>query len=96
MLTEEEISLQIGVAVPYLDEYINALVNAGLLIKKSDKYSTNVIIFTRQLRDELASKKAPMINEISDKLYNLSSQMKEKYAVLIIRAVKQTEIHSYG
>lgn len=69
MLTEEEISLQIGVAVPYLDEYINALVNAGLLIKKSDKYSTNVIIFTRQLRDELASKKAPMINEISDKLY---------------------------
>jgi len=78
LLTEEEISLQIGVAVPYLDEYINYLADAGLLIKKGDKYSTNIIIFTKQLRDELANKKAPMTNETADKLYEFITANEEK------------------
>ena len=78
MLTEEDISLQIGVALPYLDEYINSLIDAGLLIKKGGKYSTNIIIITNQLRDELASKKAPLINEISDKLYEFILANEEK------------------
>lgn len=77
-LTEEDISLQIGVAVPYLEEYINSLMDAGLLIRKGSKYSTNIIIFTNQFISELESKNTALTNEMANKLYTYITNNEDK------------------
>lgn len=69
-LTEEELSLQIGVAVPYLEAELGILTDAGLLIRKGGRYSTNVIIITRQLQQEIASKTAELQETIADRIYS--------------------------
>lgn len=55
-LTGEEIALQIGVALPYLEKEIDSLIEAGLIIKNGNKHTTNVIILTKEYHDEVKSK----------------------------------------
>ncbi|MDF2543018.1 MAG: polymerase, sigma-24 subunit, subfamily [Herbinix sp.] len=77
-LTEEEISLQIGVALPYLEKEISTLLKAGLIIKNGYKYSTNIIIFTKEFKNELDSKIMKRQEDIADKLYRYISDNEEK------------------
>ena len=64
--TAEEISLHIGVAVPYLEKYINNLCEKELLVKKGSKYETAVIIFTKELLNEAYTKTLSVKYEIAD------------------------------
>jgi RNA polymerase sigma factor (sigma-70 family) len=77
-LTGEEISMQIGVALPYLEAEISTLVNAGLLMKNGYKYSTNIIILTKEFKIELESKIEEKQEVIADKLYNFIINNEEK------------------
>ena len=69
-LTAEEISLQIGVALPYLEAELKMLENAGLLIQKSGRYTTNIIIFSNEFKSEFTAKIQKQQEEIADKIYN--------------------------
>lgn len=77
-LTEEEISLQIGVALPYLETEIKLLVDSGLLIRKGNKYNTNIIIFTKEFKTELATKIEKQQETIADILYDFIITNEEK------------------
>lgn len=64
--------------MPYLEDYIKSLTEAGILIRKGNKLSTNIIIFTNQFKNELTSKASPFINEIADKLYEFIINNEDK------------------
>ena len=62
--TAEEISLQIGVAVAYLEKDLKELCETKLLIKKGGKYETNILIFTKEFLEEEYAKTLPAQHEI--------------------------------
>jgi len=77
-LNAEEISLQIGVALPYLEAEIKILEKAGLLIQKGSRYSTNIIIFTNEFKIELSAKIESKQELIADTLYNFIVDNEDK------------------
>ncbi|MCL2774289.1 MAG: sigma-70 family RNA polymerase sigma factor [Oscillospiraceae bacterium] len=71
--TAEEISLQIGVAVPYLERDLKKLCEKDVLIQKGGKFETNIVIFTKEFSKESYEKIFPIqceIAEIIDKCLN--------------------------
>ncbi|MCL2519250.1 MAG: sigma-70 family RNA polymerase sigma factor [Oscillospiraceae bacterium] len=64
--TAEEISLQIEVAVPYLEKDLKKLCEKELLIKKGGKYETNIVIFTKEFFQESNEKRLPMQRELAE------------------------------
>ena len=64
--TAEEISLQIGVAVPYLEKDLKKLCEKELLIKKSGMYETNILIFTKEFLEEEYEKTLPAQRELAE------------------------------
>lgn len=65
-LTGEEISLQIGVALPYLESELYTLVNAGILLKRGNRYTTNIVIMSKDFSREVSSKLADIQDKIAD------------------------------
>jgi hypothetical protein len=63
--TAEEISLQIGVAVPYLEKDLKNLCAKGLLINKGGKYETDIVILTKEFSEESDEKTLPVHREIA-------------------------------
>jgi len=64
--TVEDISLQIGVAVPYLERDLKKLCEKDLLIQKGGKYETNIIIFTKEFSEEADGKTLPLKREMAE------------------------------
>lgn len=67
-LTEEEIALQIGVSLPYMENDIKVLTDAWLLKKEGRRYRTNIILLSDEFEREKASKLLPLQQEIARKL----------------------------
>ncbi len=63
-LSEQEIALQIGVSLPYIEQDIKLLTDAWLLVKKGTRYRTNLIIIT----EEFDREKAGVIQPIQEKI----------------------------
>ena len=73
-LTEEEISLQLGVALPYMEEEFQPLLDAGMLIKQGRKYSTGLLIISREVRDEIQRKTASQVRAIANTVSSFIDQ----------------------
>ena len=67
-LTEEEIALQIGVSLPYIENDIQKLTDVWLLKKDGRRYRTNIILFTSDFETEKSAKCLPFQKEIAEKL----------------------------
>lgn len=52
-LTPQQISLEIGIPLPYLDDEIQALADKQILVAEGFRYKTNVIIITADCRREM-------------------------------------------
>lgn len=65
-LTEEEIALQIGVSLPYIEDDIKKLTDTWLLKKDGNYYRTNIIILTEDFDREKASEILPFQKEIAN------------------------------
>lgn len=72
-LTQEQISLETGIPLPYMDSEINALTEKGILIREGTHYKANIIILTAECMDEIIRNSAPchkesaeLINEFVD------------------------------
>ena len=63
--TAEEISLQIGVAVPYLEKDLKALCAHNVLVCRGGRYETAVVIFTKKFAAEADPKMLPFQQEIA-------------------------------
>ncbi len=51
--TAEELSLALGVAMPYMENELNFLMEGELLLLERGKYRTNLIILTREIQERL-------------------------------------------
>jgi hypothetical protein len=69
-LTAEEISLQLGVAVPYLESDLEQMETHGLLKKQGNKYAVNIVIFTKEFAAEEHQKTAHLQREVAEILEN--------------------------
>jgi len=67
----EDISLQIGVAVPYLEMFLEQLHEKNLLVYEKGKYETNIVIFTREYYEESDAKTLPVQREVAGIIENL-------------------------
>lgn len=68
--TMQELSLALGIAMPYLEDYVEGMTEATLMIKKGDKpetatYETNFVIISaesmRKMNDKLAKIQKPFV-----------------------------------
>ena len=51
--TAEELSIELGVALPYMEDELNLLTNATLLKKKGNKYETNIFIVSARAQEKI-------------------------------------------
>lgn len=51
-LTAEQIALEVGVGLPYMEDDLDALTEIGILRKEGRRYRTEIIIFTEAFVDE--------------------------------------------
>lgn len=77
-LTAEQISLEIGVSLPYIEEDIRILAEYELLLKEGNKYYTNVLIFTDELSAEIERKTKNLRDEIAKKIKAAVTENEEK------------------
>lgn len=73
-LTAEQISLEIGVSLPYMEDKLNELYEYELLKKDGSRYYTNLVIFTRDFANEVNAKTAALREHIADILVNAISE----------------------
>lgn len=80
-LTAEELSVELGVSMPYLEDEIEILESAGLLKKNGNKYQTNLVIITDEYEKEFNRSTAhiydPLSNELFEKTTALLPQIRE-------------------
>lgn len=58
-LTREQISLETGIPLPYLDSEISALAEKEILLQEGPRYKANIIILTTECADEILQSAAP-------------------------------------
>ena len=63
--TADEISLQLGVAVPYLHKDLKELCESGVLLHRGGRYETAVVIFTKDFTIEAQAKTRLLQQEIA-------------------------------
>lgn len=82
-ITAEQISLEIGIPLPYIEDKLSELYEYELLKKVGNRYYTNIIIFTQDFLNEVMTKTA---------------DLKERVAELIIESIEknETEIRNIG
>ncbi len=51
--TAEELAMEIGVALPYMEEELSTLVNATLMKKNGNKYETNIFIVSAEAQEKI-------------------------------------------
>ena len=53
--TAEELAMEVGVALPYMEEELSALVKATLMKKNGNKYETNIFIVSAEAQEKIYS-----------------------------------------
>ncbi len=69
-LSAEQISLEIGVALPYMEDKLNELLEYELIKKDGNRYYTNIVIFTEDFTNEVTIKTMALRERIADILKN--------------------------
>ena len=67
-LTAEEISLELGIALPYIEDILKQLVDCDVLRSEGRKYYTNIVIFTADCAVEVTKRTREYRNKITDTL----------------------------
>lgn len=73
-LSAEQISLEIGVALPYMEDKLQELCEFDLLKKDGNRYTTNIVIFTQEFVCEVGAKTDELKEHIADILMNFISE----------------------
>ena len=90
-LTAEQISLEIGVALPYMEDKLNELSHFHLLLKDGNYYSTNIAIFTEDFTKEVESKTMALQEKIADILMQTISQYEAQIKEYVFSNIKISE-----
>ncbi len=74
-MTDRELSLELGVAMPYLEDELKELVDAGVLLKRGDKFSTNLVILTKDFEKDLENKTKGFFVKNSTDVFELTKSI---------------------
>ena len=74
-VTIQELSIELGVAVVYLEDEIELLMRHDIIRKIGDKYQTNIIIFTDDYEKELATKIKPVYEKAAEQFNSKLSEL---------------------
>ncbi len=64
--TSEELSMEIGVALPYMEEELSALVDATLMKKNGNRYETNLFIVSAEAQEKIYSHLRSITPELTE------------------------------
>ena len=78
-LTVQQISLETGVPLPYLDDEIKDLEDKQIVLRNGNHYTANVIIITSECADETERAAAKYHEMIADKMETFIRDKKEEY-----------------
>ncbi|MBE6561272.1 MAG: sigma-70 family RNA polymerase sigma factor [Ruminococcaceae bacterium] len=67
-LTVQQISLETGIPLPYLDEEIRSLEDRRIIVREGKHYKANVIVITSACADEMERAAAEYHTQIADKM----------------------------
>ena len=80
-MTAEAISMELGVAMPYLEEEIEIMEAAGVLKRTGDKYQTNIVIITDAYEKEFVKNTSAIYTTVAksafEKVTSLLPQIRE-------------------
>ena len=74
-VTMQELSVELGVAVVYLEDEIALLMKHDIIRKIGDKYQTNIVIFTDDYEKELAEKIKPVCQKAAEQFNEKLSEV---------------------
>ena len=74
-MTDRELSLELGVSMPYLEDELKELVDAGVLLKRGDKFSTNLVILTKDFEKDLENKTKGFFSDSSTDVFELTKSI---------------------
>ena len=78
-LTVQQISLETGIPLPYLDDEIRELENKQIIIREGNHYKSNVIVITSECADEIERAVAKYHVQIADKMMTFISDKLNEY-----------------
>lgn len=70
-MTIQELSLELGVSTPYLEDEINMLISEGLLAETKGKYTTMLPIFNDGFFDSFEKSAEPIIKKASEEILSM-------------------------
>lgn len=74
-MTAQELSVELGVAMPYLEEELAILVKAGVLLKTGEKYRTNLVILTGDYEQDFDRRTKNFYKATADALYEDAAEL---------------------
>ncbi len=78
-VTIQEISIELGVALPYLEDEINLLVDRQYLICNNGKYLTNIPIFTLDCTKTIDGKLKELTEESAQKIITVTDEFDARF-----------------
>jgi len=78
-LTVQQISLETGIPLPYLDDEMKELEEKKIIIREGKHYKSNVIIITSECADEMERAAAKYHEQIADKMMIFLSDKLSEY-----------------
>lgn len=78
-LTVQQISLETGIPLPYLDDEIRALENKKVIVRDGRHYKANVIVISSECADEIERAVTKYHELIADKMEEFISSKTEEY-----------------
>lgn len=76
-LTAEQIALEIGIALPYMEDRLQELYEADVLKKKGKRYYTNIAIFTEEFLTDVQDKTEGLCQRIADLLIEATRKQED-------------------
>lgn len=81
-LSAEQISLEIGVSLPYMEDKLAELCEYELLKKDGNRNYTNIVIFTRDFSKEVNNKTTRLREKIADMLTDAVTKYEKDVRVI--------------
>lgn len=78
-LTEQQISLETGIPLPYLDDEIKALEDKRIIIREGNHYKANVIVITGESADEIERAVTKYHKQFADKIEAFVTEKMDEY-----------------
>ena len=78
-LTVQQISLETGISLPYLDDEIKMLEKKQIIIREGKHYKSNVIVITSECADEIERAVTKYHEQIADKMMAFLSDKLNEY-----------------